>query len=464
MCLRLLRRGLHLRFRSLHLRGRTLHLLGLSLLGLDLDLNLCRSLLRLSLSFGSILCGIIALLSASPTMALNRAMALTQLTQQSLHQTATSSQIEPTTQQQTDQQTRPQTEQQTPPPSANKGQHQSYAEAVRRAGPAVVNVYTRDQSVDKELPPYPSPKRKSSPQLKPTPTQPNPAQKFRYRLGSGVIMNKQGYIITNFHVVQHAKLILVALSDGRRVPAQLIGTDPQTDLAVVRVQLQGLDPIPLGNSKSVRVGDVVLAIGNPFGLGQTVTQGIVSAIGRSTVGINELENYIQTDAAINPGNSGGALINSEGQLIGISAGLYSRSGGYQGVGFAIPVNAALNIMDQIIKHGEVKRGWLGLGVKTLTPAMVHQLKLKTTVGVLVVKVEANSPAQKMGIRRYDVITQINQNPIMRASGFSSVIAQTTPGEMITLRLLQEGQWLDKKVQVKAAPAAPFPDDRMPQKR
>ncbi len=289
--------------------------------------------------------------------------------------------------------------------------HHSYAKAVRIAAPAVVNIYTDRQ------------------------TQQNLSQ-LRSTLGSGVVIDSKGYILTNHHVVRNAVHILVGLSDGRRAKAKFIGSDPETDLAVLKINLGHLKPIPLGNSDNIHVGDVVLAIGNPFGLGQTVTQGIISAMGRNTVGINRLESYIQTDAAINPGNSGGALINTLGQLVGINTGIYTRSGGYQGVGFAIPVNVALNVLHQIIKSGYVKRGWLGLKVQTLGPKLAETLGTQQASGVVVMQVLPNTPASEFGFKKNDVITHLNNIRVSSSRGFLNHIAQRKPNTPIAITLLR----------------------------
>ncbi len=324
----------------------------------------------------------------------------------------------------------------------------SYADAVKLAAPAVVNVYAIRNNNSQASTNTPSRQKK-----------PNQERPRRYGFGSGVIIDTQGYILTNAHVVRKAVRVLVVLPDGRKTPAKIIGTDPETDLAVLRIQLTGLKPIALGNSDHVEVGDIVLAIGNPFGLGQTVTQGIVSAIGRNTIGINQLEDYIQTDAAINPGNSGGALINTTGQLVGINTGIYSRSGGFQGVGFAIPVNVAMNIMNQIIKFGLVKRGWLGVRVRTLTYGLARELRSHTSTGVVVVEVMPNSPAAKIGLQPNDIITNINRNQISNAQGFLSFIAQREPGTTIRMRYIRNNKPRIVSVKVAVRPPMPVIDDR-----
>lgn len=315
----------------------------------------------------------------------------------------------------------------------------SYSEAVKLAAPAVINIYTKRDSLRNLYE--------------------RSRDSRRYRLGSAVIMNKKGYVLTNHHLIQRAKQVLVALDDGRRTTANVIGSDPDTDLAVLKINLPHLQPIEIGNSDQVEVGDVVLAIGNPFGLGQTVTQGIVSAIGRSMIGINELENYIQTDAAINPGNSGGALINTEGKLIGINTAIYTRSGGYQGVGFAIPVNVALNVMDQIIRYGEVKRGWLGIEIRNLTAALARTLKTDQSHGVLITRIVSKSPAQKAGLKINDIITRVNNRRVRNARSFSSFVAQMTPGVSMQLTIIRNNQSEKININVGTRPPQPIIDDR-----
>jgi len=242
----------------------------------------------------------------------------------------------------------------------------SYADAVDLAAPAVVNIYTTKLITERANPLFNDPffRYFFGDQLA-------PRQRLESSLGSGVIVSDNGYILTNNHVVEGADEIQVALRDGHSAEATIVGTDPESDLAVLKVNLESLPAITIGQSDEARVGDVVLAIGNPFGVGQTVTMGIISAMGRNTVGINTYENFIQTDAAINPGNSGGALINPYGQLIGINTAIFSKSGGYQGIGFAIPGKFAIEVMQQLIQHGRVIRGWLGIEVQDITPALAE---------------------------------------------------------------------------------------------
>ncbi len=328
----------------------------------------------------------------------------------------------------------------------------SYASAVKIAAPSVVNVETIRKAQRRQRVPNQNRVYRYRQMVA-------PRYRTRSSLGSGVIIDKEGYILTNYHVVRGAQKILVALADGRKTNAKLIGRDPETDLAVLRIQLDNLRPAELGNSDDVRVGDVVLAIGNPFGLGQTVTQGIISAIGRNTVGINQLENYIQTDAAINPGNSGGALINAKGQVIGINTGIYSHSGGYQGVGFAIPINVALNVMQQIIKSGYVKRGWLGVKIRTLNTGIVRMMKLKQSTGVVIIGLVPKAPAAKAGLRVGDVITYLDAQRVRSARGFLNYIAQRKPTSSVTVTLWRKGQEQKLSIIIGTRPPPPTIDDR-----
>ncbi len=246
-------------------------------------------------------------------------------------------------------------------------------------------------------------------------------------LGSGVIISPSGYILTNNHVVESADEIEVILNDSRRARAKVIGTDPDTDLAVLKIELDRLPVIVLGNSDALQVGDQVLAIGNPFGVGQTVTGGIVSALGRNQLGINTFENFIQTDAAINPGNSGGALVDTSGNLLGINTAIYSRSGGSMGIGFAIPVSTAKFVMEGIVKDGQVTRGWIGVEPNDLTPELAETFGVKATEGVIITGVLQNGPAAAAGIRPGDVITSVGGQSVGNVSELLSKVAALKPG-------------------------------------
>lgn len=256
-------------------------------------------------------------------------------------------------------------------------------------------------------------------------------------LGSGVIVSPAGYILTNNHVIEEADQIEVVLNDGRRSAAQVIGTDPETDLAVLKITLTELPVITLGNSDGLFIGDQVLAIGNPFGVGQTVTSGIVSALGRTQLGINTFENFIQTDAAINPGNSGGALVDISGHLMGINTAIYSRSGGSMGIGFAIPTSTARSVMEAIVRDGQVTRGWIGVEPQDLTAELAEGLGLQPGTGVIIAGVLQNGPAAQAGIRPGDVITAVGDKAVSNVTQLLSAVAALTPGEAATLNVVRK---------------------------
>jgi len=264
-------------------------------------------------------------------------------------------------------------------------------------------------------------------------------------LGSGVIMSPEGYILTNNHVVADADQIEVVLPDARRAPAKVIGTDPESNLAVLRITLDKLPVMTLGNSDALQVGDTVLAIGNPFGVGQTVTSGIVSALGRNQLGINTFENFIQTDAAINPGNSGGALTDVSGNLMGINTAIYSRSGGSMGIGFAIPVSTAKQVMESIVKNGQVVRGWIGVEPNELTPELAQTFGVQTGQGVMVTGVLNSGPAAAAGIRPGDVITQVGGQPVHTVSELLTRIAALAPGQAAPFVLQRRGDRVELNV-------------------
>ena len=310
----------------------------------------------------------------------------------------------------------------------------SYAAAVSRASPAVVNLYTT-KVVSKPLPSLysdPAFKRFFGDNL--------PQQKrMESSLGSAVLMSKDGYLLTNNHVTAGADQITVALKDGRETLARVIGSDPETDLAVLKIDLADLPAITLGRSDAIRIGDVVLAIGNPFGVGQTVTMGIVSATERHQLGLNTYEDFIQTDAAINPGNSGGALVDAQGNLLGINTAIFSRSGGSQGIGFAIPVKLAMDVMRSIVEHGQVVRGWLGLEVQALTPELAESFGLLDSPGILVAGVYREGPAAQAGLKPGDVIINIAEKPAQDGRTSMNQVAQMLPGATIKLDILRNGQ-------------------------
>ena len=266
-------------------------------------------------------------------------------------------------------------------------------------------------------------------------------------LGSGVILSPDGYILTNNHVVESADEIEVTLTDSRRARAQIIGTDPDTDLAVLKIEMDKLPVIVLGNSDQLAVGDQVLAIGNPFGVGQTVTSGIVSALGRTQLGINTFENFIQTDAAINPGNSGGALVDVNGNLMGINTAIYSRSGGSMGIGFAIPVSTARLVLDGIVKDGQVTRGWIGVEPNELSPELAETFGVKATEGVIITGVLQDGPAAQAGMRPGDVIVQVDGKKVGNVSELLSAVAALKPGISTTFQV-QRG---DRMVELGISP-------------
>jgi serine protease DegS len=262
-------------------------------------------------------------------------------------------------------------------------------------------------------------------------------------LGSGVIINKEGYLLTNNHVISDAEEIIVSLYDGREVKATIIGSDPETDLAVLKIPVKGLRSITLGEPQKTRIGDVVLAIGNPFSVGQTVTQGIISATGRHGLGINVYENFLQTDAAINPGNSGGALIDSNGKLLGINTAILNNktSGSAVGIGFAIPADIAVNIMNDIITSGQAIRGWLGIEARTLNESIIRTYNLQNSSGVIITSTYPNGPADKAGIKAGDIITHINQQPIINGREGMNLIANVRPNDSVQITIARNKQKL-----------------------
>ncbi|MBK7136486.1 MAG: Do family serine endopeptidase [Rhodocyclales bacterium] len=332
------------------------------------------------------------------------------------------------------------------PATADARKVTSYADAAKKALPSVVHIYT---SKEVKAPRHPfaddpvfryffgdrfgGPQRQSG-------------------LGSGVIVSADGYILTNNHVVENMDEIEVATNDGRRLRARIVGLDPETDLAVLQVRAEGkLPAVTFAPTESLRVGDVVLAIGNPFGVGQTVTHGIVSALGRTQLGINTFENFIQTDAAINPGNSGGALTDSEGNLVGINTAIYSRTGTSLGIGFAIPVSIARSVMEQIIKNGTVTRGWIGVEAQEITPELAESFKLPATEGAIIAGVLRGSPADRAGIRPGDVLVAVGGKPVKDPQGMLELIAGLTPGTSAPFRLRREAKELEVAVNIGKRP-------------
>jgi serine protease DegQ len=323
----------------------------------------------------------------------------------------------------------------------------TFSAAARKAMPSVVNIFT---SKEVKVPRHPfmeDPlfRRFFGDQL-------DDETQRASSLGSGVIVGTEGYILTNHHVIEAADEIEVALNDGRQAKAKLVGMDPESDLAVLKIELQDLPAITFGRLEGVNVGDLVLAIGNPFGVGQTVTMGIVSGLGRTHLGINTFENFIQTDAAINPGNSGGALVDSGGNLIGINTAIYSRTGGSLGIGFAIPVSLARHVMEQIIQTGSVTRGWIGVEVQDITAELAESFKLPGSKGVLIAGVVRNGPAEQAGIRPGDILLEVNGKQVIDSAEMLNVVAEAQPGKEADLALMRNGKNFSVKLIVGKRPA------------
>jgi len=325
--------------------------------------------------------------------------------------------------------------------------HPSFSAAANKAMPSVVNIFTSKQVKTPRHPFMDDPlfRRFFGDQLE------DDAQRSS-SLGSGVIVGAEGFILTNNHVIEAADEIEVALNDGRQAVATLVGTDPESDLAVLRIQMEQLPAVTFGRVENLEVGDVVLAIGNPFGVGQTVTMGIVSALGRTHLGINTFENFIQTDAAINPGNSGGALVDSEGNLVGVNTAIYSRSGGSLGIGFAIPVSLARQVMEQIIQTGSVTRGWIGVEVQDITPELAESFKLGDTRGVLIAGVVRGGPAERAGVKPGDVLVEVQGRPVPDSFEMLNTVAATRPGDIAKLTVLRGGERLNLDLTVGRRPS------------
>jgi serine protease DegQ len=310
----------------------------------------------------------------------------------------------------------------------------SYREASKRAMPSVVNIFTTKEARQPKNPFMDDPFfRKFFGDRQ------NEQEEKQFSLGSGVVVSPLGYILTNNHVVEAADEIEIALADGRKAAAKLVGTDPETDLAVIKVDIKDLPAITLGRIEQARVGDVVLAIGNPFGVGQTVTMGIVSALGRNHLGINTFENFIQTDAAINPGNSGGALIDTNGNLLGINTAIYSRSGGSLGIGFAIPVTTVKTVMESIINTGHVVRGWIGVEPQDITPELADSFGLTKKSGTIIAGVLKGGPADKAGMKPGDILVAVEGKPVTDTTDMLNLIAQLTPGNRAKMTVVRKSQ-------------------------
>ena len=332
-----------------------------------------------------------------------------------------------------------------PSDTANSVPAGGFSAAAKKAMPAVVNIYTSSTVKAPANPLMNDPRFRFF--FGEEPDDEDQTQQSA-SLGSGVLVSHDGYILTNHHVIESADQIEVALADGRTTKGRIIGSDPDTDLAVIKIDLPGeLPAITFGQSDRVQVGDVVLAVGNPFGVGQTVTMGIVSALKRNHLGLNTFENFIQTDAAINPGNSGGALVDVNGDLIGISSAIYSPNGGSLGIGFAIPVSTAKKIMEQIIQNGSVTRGWIGVAVQEITPELAESFQLGETKGVLISEVVRDGPADQAGVKVGDILVGVNDKAIPDSNAMLETISALAPGQTATVKLIRNHR--DVTVQVKA---------------
>lgn len=336
------------------------------------------------------------------------------------------------------------------------GPYNSFAPVVKKVAPAVVKIVTTTKIKSVSMQQWPG---SNDPfgrqffgdrfgQMEP-PHQLGPQRE--HGLGSGVIVTKDGYILTNNHVVDSADAVKVTLPDGREFTAKVVGRDPKSDVAVVKIDAGNLPIVPMADSDKARVGDIVLAIGNPFGVGQTVTTGIVSATGRGNMGIQDYEDFIQTDAAINPGNSGGALVDVEGRLIGINTAILSHSGGNQGIGFAIPSDLARNVMDSLVKYGHVTRGYLGVAIQDVTPALAKEFKLKESNGALVGDVVPKGPADKAGIKDGDVVLEFNGKRVTDSRHLKLIVAETKPDSTVPVKILRDASTKTIEVTVKQLP-------------
>ncbi|MFW5431790.1 MAG: Do family serine endopeptidase [Methylophilaceae bacterium] len=324
----------------------------------------------------------------------------------------------------------------------------TYSSAAKKAMPAVVNIFTSSESTSN-----PHQQFMDDPLFKHFfGDQDDDGEEADNSLGSGVIVSEQGLILTNHHVIASADSIEVAIADGRKLAAKIVGTDPESDLALLKVEAENLPSITFASTDKLNVGDIVLAIGNPFGVGQTITQGIVSALGRNHLGINTYENFIQTDASINPGNSGGALINTAGNLVGINSAIYSRNGGSMGIGFAIPASIARQVMEQIVKEGSVTRGWVGVEAQNLTPELAESFSLPAASGALIAGVLPNSPAAHSGLKAGDILLAINDKPVINSAAMLNLIAVLEPRRNAKLRIVRAGKEMDINILIGKRPA------------
>ncbi|HMJ49313.1 MAG TPA: Do family serine endopeptidase [Burkholderiales bacterium] len=330
-------------------------------------------------------------------------------------------------------------------PDINATKINSYSYASKKAMPAVVNIYT---SKDVRVSRHPL---MDDPLFRHFFGDSVDEKRRTTSLGSGVIVSPQGYILTNSHMVHAADEITVKLADGREATPRVIGDDPETDLAVLKVDMKNLPAITFGRSDEANVGDVVLAIGNPYGVGQTVTMGIISALGRSHLGLNTFENFIQTDAAINPGNSGGALVDASGNLIGINSAIYTRTGGSQGIGFAIPTSVAKQVMEQIIKSGSVTRGWIGVEAQDLTHELAESFKLPNSSGALIAGVVKSGPADKAGVKPGDVLLAVQGKPVADSVSMQNLVAALPPGKPAAFTMMRNQTEMQVKISVAKRP-------------
>ena len=336
----------------------------------------------------------------------------------------------------------------------------SVPDVAERAVKSVVNISVTHTKVFQRGPAFTDPffdfgRRRGGP----------PLEQRTQSAGSGVIVSADGLVLTNNHVVQGATELRVTLADGRDLLAKVVGTDPKTDIAVIRIDdAEDLVPLEIGDAKALRLGETVLAIGNPFGLGHTVTMGIVSATGRAGMGIVDYEDFIQTDAAINPGNSGGALVDMRGRLVGINTAIFSRNGGYQGIGFAVPTNLASKVMDALVADGRVRRGWLGVGIQNLDSGLVEQLGLASSHGALISHVTPNTPASKAGLMARDVVVALDTTKVRNSSQLRNTISLTKPGKLVKLDILRAGRPLALDVTLGEMPGQAGEPPREPASR
>ncbi|MDA3869830.1 MAG: trypsin-like peptidase domain-containing protein [Gammaproteobacteria bacterium] len=319
------------------------------------------------------------------------------------------------------------------PDSAPQPLNRGFSPAVTLAAPSVVSIQVVRMQKSSAPNSSEQPSQNFLGEIPPQRPRPKPS----ISSGSGVILNTQGHIATNYHVIKGAESIQITLNDGRKTIAQIVGDDPETDLAILKIELPDLPPVHIADIDQLQIGDIALAIGYPFEIGQTVTQGIISATGRTHVSANTYENFLQTDAAINPGNSGGALINDRGEIIGINSLIFSTTGAFNGIGFAIPIDLAITVLEQIVEHGYVVRGWMGVGGQALTPMILAKLELEGITGILVTDVDARGPGDKAGLKPGDIITHINGQNMESAQDILNIVATGQPGDVFQVTGLRQ---------------------------